>query len=1064
MLNIGKLGKGQENYYLESVADGADDYYVRSGESPGYWLGSAISLSGTVTSQALKSALDGADPRDGNRLRHRKTGPRVPGFDLTFRSPKSVSLLYALSPDRETRAKVRQAHDTAVAAALGYMERRACFTRRRNSEGEITTIKGSGFLAAAFRHRISRAGDPLLHTHVLVSNLTQTGDGWWGALDARHIYAHAKTAGYLYQAELRRELTRLLGVEWEPVRNGTADIAGIPRKVIKAFSKRRGEIEDAMQLRGTFAARAAQVATLLTRKAKDYKVTPEGLLPEWKARAAELGLGESELQGLLRRSEVRDVSYGQTKILRNEMVSPEGLTRDSSSFSRRDVIQGFCEGTSFASVTDIESFSDRFLSSEQVLPLAVRSEDVSTSEFIRRADGTLVFAVGGELRFSTPEMLRTEERVIERALSRSRVSPAVASKASVDSALSRRPSLSSEQRTMVRRLCTDGAGVQVVVGKAGTGKTFALDAAREAWQSSGHHIIGCSLAARAAKELEHGSGIRSYTVDGLLLDLEHGRYPLPSSTVIVVDEAAMVGTRKLDRLLSHAEVASAKVVLVGDDRQLPEIAAGGAFRGIKNRSSVIELTEVRRQEEEWERKALDHLRSGSPARAIEEYKSRHRVTLRETAEETRDSMLGDWWESRSKGKSSVMIAARRSDVADLNARARALMRSSGQLGKKVIEIEGQVFAVGDRVMATKNAHGIRLFNGTAGIIHSIDSRKHSLTMVTDDGEMVELPRTYLDAGHLTHAYAVTGHKAQGMTVDEAFVLGDDTMYREWGYVAMSRGRERNRLYVVAAEDVGRDEVGGAVDEEIDPMEELIRALARSRSKQLAIDESELLSLKHAPTAELEKERRSLQGLMREMPPDNTRKLRQLEDRKRELEGMRSREAEKRKVAEAKLSKIGALARKRRRDEVRDLEKAVASASRAESAFTGQLQTIATQLDEFRRSDTERQEWVQANAHAVARYTVVKSEISHRRRTGLKAAEVAAEPYLKKAVGETPLSPAARRRWSSGVSTVETFRAEHQIEDRVDPFKGVRSNDAERRRVEASIEEVMDRDSFGRELS
>ena len=196
-------------------------------------------------------------------------------------------MLFGIGDDG-LRSVIRDAHDRAVMDALGYMERAAAVTRR--GAGGAQAIRGNGFVAAAFRHRTSRAGDPQLHTHVLVANLTLGADGQWSTLDARRIYAHAKTAGYLYEARLRSELTRQLGVEWTPVRNGIADIAGVPPTVLRAFSRRRAEIEAELERHGTSSAAAAQVAALETRRAKDYRVTPEQLVPEWRERAAGLGL------------------------------------------------------------------------------------------------------------------------------------------------------------------------------------------------------------------------------------------------------------------------------------------------------------------------------------------------------------------------------------------------------------------------------------------------------------------------------------------------------------------------------------------------------------------------------------------------------------------------------------------------------------------------------------------------------------------------------------------------------------------------------------------------------
>jgi conjugative relaxase-like TrwC/TraI family protein len=229
VLNIGRLAAGGEGYYLEAVASGVEDYYTGSGEAPGFWLTEAaagLGLTGRVTPEDLRHVLAARHPRTGADL-PRTARRRVPGFDLAFRAPKSVSLLYGLG-DEATAAVVRDAHDQAVAAALGYLQRQAGFARRGRNGAERVPI--DGLVAAAFRHRTSRAGDPLLHTHVLVSNLGRCPDGQWRTLDARLLYSHAKTAGYLYQAALRDQLSRRLGVAWTPVRNGTAEVAGVPAR------------------------------------------------------------------------------------------------------------------------------------------------------------------------------------------------------------------------------------------------------------------------------------------------------------------------------------------------------------------------------------------------------------------------------------------------------------------------------------------------------------------------------------------------------------------------------------------------------------------------------------------------------------------------------------------------------------------------------------------------------------------------------------------------------------------------------------------------------------------
>lgn len=836
VLNIGKLRTGGENYYLNSVAKGVEDYYLGSGEAPGYWTGSGaqdLGLSGEVTDLGVRYVLSGAHPESGAELVAPRKGERVPGFDLTFRAPKSVALLHALGP-KEASNDVVSAHDAAVAASLGYLESVASGARR--GKGGKVSIDSKGLIGAAFRHRTSRAGDPLLHTHVLVANLVQGSDGKWGAIDARHLYLHAKTAGYLYQAHLRWELTRRLGVQWGPMRNGAADLHGVPREVIRAFSRRRSEIE--LAAGGSPATlRQGEVAALATRRAKDYDVNPETLLLEWRQRAEDLGLPPEDLDQLLGRATYRDLEYDEQIQIEADLASPEGLTAQASTFSRREAIQGYCAALrDGACVSRVEELADLFLDTEEVVAVPNRGD---ASAF--RLSDSPIAAGTQEPRYTTKEMLATEQRVVDHATARRQAGVGITSVSALTAALDAFPSLDRDQMAMVRRLTSSGAGVEVVVGWAGTGKTFALGTARQAWEQEGYRVIGCALAARAAQELQGGSGIESTTLAKLLGELDdpaHGG--LAKRSVVVADEAGMVGTRDLERLLEHAGAADAKVVLVGDDAQLPEIAAGGAFRGIKDRLGTVELTEVRRQPAEWERGALELLRAGRAEEAIDLYGQRGRLFAARSADETRTRLVEEWWASYRGGEEAIMIAARRSDVSSLNAEARELMAASGRLESEPFETPAGSFAVGDVVMTTHNNRPLGVVNGTRATVIGIDMERREVTIESVDARRIVLPREYLDAGHLCHAYAITGHKSQGMTTDKAFVLGDETLYKEWGYVAMSRGRIENRLYAVAGVDLDREDTGGQVARPADPVSALTRSLARSRAKELALDASHLV--------------------------------------------------------------------------------------------------------------------------------------------------------------------------------------------------------------------------------
>ena len=1026
MLNIGKLRRGGENYYLNSVARGVEDYYLGSGEAPGYWLARGaddLGLAGEVGDEVLRRVLRGTHPGSAHSL-VKAHHDRVPGFDLTFLAPKSLALLHELG-SKEASNKAMSAHDAAVAAALDYLERHASGARR--GKGGRRSIGSKGFIAAGFRHRTSRAGDPLLHTHVLVANLIKGEDGKWGALDAKHLYRHAKTAGYLYQAHLRAELTRRLGVQWTAVRKGAADIDGIPREAIEAFSKRRREVQAVLSERSA-TRRQREVAALTTRQAKDYSVSPQRLLPEWRDKAAALGLTAETLEAVSQRVREIELKPETVSEIAVRLADAEGLTAQASSFSRREVLQGFCaELAAGASVQEIEALADQFLASSKVISLSERAEGAAAPESERVLEGRIASSTG-ERSYSTTGMLDVERDVIERALERRFDGVGMAPQAAVRSALERRPSLFGDQQAMVTRLTTSGAGVEVVVGKAGAGKTFALDAAREAWEASGHRVIGCSLSARAAQELQAGSGIRSFTIASLLQDMDRPEAAgLGRDTVVVVDEAGMVGTRTLERLLGHAEQASAKVVLVGDDRQLPEIEAGGAFRGIKNRLPPIELAEVRRQPFGWEREALDLLREGRAEEAIRAYTERGRVFVAASAEETRRNLVADWWRTQGDEEPGVMIAARRSDVADLNARARELLVADGRLGIEELEVAGERFAVGDRVMTLKNTRNLGVFNGTRGVVAAIDTEALSVTLRLDEGQLVTLPSGYLESGHLTHAYAITGHKAQGMTTQNAFVLGDETLYREWGYVAMSRGNDTNSLYVVTGSDPEREQSGGQIAPVADPMAELTRALGRSRAKDLAIDVYEETEVRNLSLSELREQWDALASSIDRAPADVSDGLERVGAEQRRIQARIAREETVENRARQAHAAMSWWQRHRRHPECVRLEAVAKKSRQIQAKLHHSAEALAEERAELQHAADQREKWVADNAPAIRRHFALERELWWREHHRSRASEIAMPAELERPAARRVSSPEGTV-WSEAASAVEEHR-DHQQEQR-----------------------------------
>lgn len=845
MLSVGRMGVGSADYYLSQVARSASDYYLGHGEAPGYWLGAGaarLGLADDVTAEQLHHLIRGNHPRTGVRLLDRTYGRRRPGFDITFGAPKSASVLYALGDDA-TRSAVRSAHDAAVADAMRYLERVACKVRR--GKGGAEQHDGGGFVSAAFRQRTSRSGDPHLHTQVVTANMALGPDGRWTALDGRLIYLHGKTAGMLYAASFRYRLARELGARWLMRANGTAEMDGFPAGLLRRLSQRRQQVEERMAERGETSASAAQVATLSTRHRKAEVPSFNELLPVWREAATEAGFDRAAMRRMLGRGEPPAPMEVVTKEMFAKLFGPAGLTEQRATFDRRDVVQALCKALANGGiVADVERLADALLREREVIPILPRRDEQACGSLSRDqavcADGKPAGTpLAAQPRYTTVDLLATEVAVLTRADSGRNAGVGIATTEAVEAALARRPALSDEQRTMVRRLTTSGAGVDVVVGKAGAGKTFALDAARDAWESSGLTVIGAALAARAALELQHGSGIESMTVTRLLGQID--RYGgLPAGCVLVVDEAGMVGTRDANRLVQAAADASAKVVPVGDPHQLPEIDAGGIFRALIERLGAVELVENRRQVDPWKRVALDELRHGDVSAAVEALDIGGSIVVADTAEQTRELLVAGWWADRQtwdaipadspeKKYLPLMRAFRRVDVADLNARGREYLAANGRLsGPELVTADGNRYAVGDSVMLLKNKYRQGLLNGDCGDVVAVDPYERRLVVQLDRGPVV-VPSWYLDEGHVTYGYARTTHKGQGETGFRTRKLDSDQMFREAAYTGLSRGRDRNVLYVTTP---GADEEGRRPD----PFQVLERRLSNSRAQRSVHDE------------------------------------------------------------------------------------------------------------------------------------------------------------------------------------------------------------------------------------
>ncbi|MBR2174236.1 Ti-type conjugative transfer relaxase TraA [Sphingopyxis sp.] len=431
----------------------------------------------------------------------------------------------------------------------------------------------------------------------------------------------------------------------------------------------------------------------------------------------------------------------------------------------------------------------------------------------------------GEDRFTSRDMIDTEQR-LQRASElmakreRHRVSEGDRESA-LRAAAARGLDLSGEQRAAFEH-ASDGRGLSVVVGYAGTGKSAMLGVAREAWEEAGFNVRGVALSGIAAEGLENGSGIASRTIASMEHGWSQGRDMLTSRDVLVIDEAGMVGTRQMERVLSHAADAGAKVVLVGDPQQLHAIEAGAAFRAIHERHGGVEITEVRRQHEGWQQDATRHLATGRTGEAINAYADHGMVHTAETREQARSDLVERWDRDRQANPdaSRIILTHTNAEVRELNEAARDRMRAAGELGDDVrvkTERGDRPFASGDRIMFLRNERGLEVKNGTLGTVEQVNQQ--GMTVRTDDGRNVAFDMK--DYAHVDHGYAATIHKAQGMTVDRGHVLATPGMDRHSSYVGMTRHRDGLALHY------GRDDFKDDA--------QLARTLSRERAKDMASD-------------------------------------------------------------------------------------------------------------------------------------------------------------------------------------------------------------------------------------
>jgi hypothetical protein len=498
---------------------------------------------------------------------------------------------------------------------------------------------------------------------------------------------------------------------------------------------------------------------------------------------------------------------------------------------------------------------------------------------------------------------------------------------------------------------------------------------------------------------------------------------------LVVDEAGMVDTRRLARLLDHAADAKAKVVLIGDERQVPAVETGGSFAGLANRLGAVELSEVHRQRHAWDRAALDELRHGDVSEWIAAYDQHGRLVPCRSADEQTRTLVADWYvAARQHGmEQTVMLAGRRDEAADLNHLARATRVAAGELNDATaLTVEGRTFAQGDRVLALRNRpvqladqdgrHLLR--NGNRATVTHIDHQAGELTIQLDTGAAVTLPAGYLADGHVDHGYAMTIHKAQGMTSQRTFVLASPDLARELGYVAASRHTHEARFYVNVPD---RDDLQPPGEPDFGDRllwGDLKTALGVERAKQLALDQTEIdAKLGELSTAELLEIQGRGRTLLTSIPSQWAR-ARDAEAVQRVAVRLAS-DQERLAEAKAELEQTGRL-RRRERGEIElriwQLEQSIATDRRE----------LTRGVDRAAEFDFDR--WLDANEMDVVDASAADRELAVRRADAYwRATQVIGldtGPDIERRLGQRPENPSDRERWEKAAAGLESYRLQY----------------------------------------
>jgi conjugative relaxase-like TrwC/TraI family protein len=826
-----------------------------------------------------------AELREARKTAARKASHPVAGYDLVFAPVKSASMLWALHDSREVRSQVKWAHDAAVAEALKYLEEHAAFTRV--GAGGPAQVNTRGLVAVAFDHFDNRNGEPHLHTHVAVANRVQAaGDGKWRTIDGRPLHFIIVTAGAVYDSAFRAELSKRLGVEWRmrtdtrAAKEPTWEVAGVQDEWIWSFSSRRtGIIERYNELTADYLAaqgrspdkaterQLARTANLDTRNIKGTAKSLDDLVKTWRGQFTDR-FGADALAGFQKaagrpRSTSTPVSGLDLPALADEVTAKVAEYR---AVWNRWNVEAAAHRTLAEHGVTLTDHTARTKLVEQITAAALGESIcleapaiVPEPAALRRRDGVSVFAPHGAARYTSEQIRKAEADLVQAASIPGvidAVAPDRAKSALEDFEQREHRNLDAGQRRLVESFATDTRQTVAGIGPAGTGKTTAMRALAHVLEAGGCRLVPLASSGAAAAVLAAELGLPSENVhkfvhehvkgkwapdlsQGTLVPAEVEQFQLRRGDVVLVDEAGMTGTLNLDRLRQITEHHGAALRLLGDHYQFSAVESGGALRLLATETPTVVLDEVHRFHDPAEATASLQLREGDNT-AVDFYATNGRLHAGNT-EDLRDRAYQAWLSDTQDGKTSLMIAGTNTEVTALSARAREDLATAGKVAVDGVALhDGNRAGSGDLIVTRTPRRDLACQGGQFvknGDIWAVETRYGDDSLAvrhTEHGSRLVLPATYV-AESVELAYAVTGHRSQGRTVDTTHSLIDPELSgRESTYVPATRGREANHLYFAIA-DVSEDQPLTPEQEQSEAQAAFVRVLNRDDAERSATE-------------------------------------------------------------------------------------------------------------------------------------------------------------------------------------------------------------------------------------